>query len=460
MSSVLKRFFSDIDPKDFLKVSLLTIIFFLLIGSYTVLKELKDAVFTTIVGFGRDDQSYVKMLSMFLLIPAILLHSKLVDVVKKHRLLYIYAGIFGGLGLLFAYLLSSSTVGMAQSADMPKNKIVGWLFYCFIESISPMLVSVFWAFTNSINTPQSVKNNYIAIITGSKVGGILLSLFAMCFLRLSRFGDIANIQLLLIACSLVFLAIPIVVYYLANKVAHSDLHGYEAAYREEKKHPHENRSWYSSMTEGLVLLFKYPYVMGIFGMSFFFEIVNQSIKIENIIFNKSNSPILSEFTYTLIWQAVLVHIVGLIVIVFGTKAILQALGERKSLMLIPTVTGAAILLFLLMPSYTTAVIAFVVTRSINYAFSVPVRESLYIPTIKEIRFKSKSWIDGIGSKFAKTFASTYQATAQRVAGQYLAIAQSGFFSVMVLAWVATAYALGRRYEQTIQNNEVIGAEKI
>ena len=36
------------------------------------------------------------------------------------------------------------------------------------------------------------------------------------------------------------------------------------------------------------------------------------------------------------------------------------------------------------------IVAFIALKSVNYAFSCPVRESLYIPTVKEIKFKSKT----------------------------------------------------------------------
>ena len=74
MSSRLKRIFKfllDVERHELLKVVLLSIAFFLVIGAYTVTRELKDAVFSTIVGQDRKLFAYAKIFSMFVLIPAI-----------------------------------------------------------------------------------------------------------------------------------------------------------------------------------------------------------------------------------------------------------------------------------------------------------------------------------------------------------------------------------------------------
>ena len=82
MSSRLKNIFKnllDVDRSELVKVILLTISFFFVIGAYTIAKELKDVVFTSIVGLDRRYQAYAKIISMLVLIPTIMFHSRLVD---------------------------------------------------------------------------------------------------------------------------------------------------------------------------------------------------------------------------------------------------------------------------------------------------------------------------------------------------------------------------------------------
>lgn len=467
MTARLKRTFKqllNVPAHEVQKVLLLTITFFLLIGAYTVTRELKDVVFATVVGSDKWLFALAKIFSMLVLIPAIFFHSRLVDLVRRHNLLYFYSILFTILGFVFVYYLGDPLVGLPNNISSP-HRLFGWLFYFFIEGYSPLVVSVFWAFANSITSPAAAKNNYPVMIAGSKLGGILCASLGWSILIAGRWSDTVNLQVLLGYSTLVLGCVPLAIYYLVHKVPHSEMHGYEAGYqlRKEarKRHVAENRSALQSMFSGLSLLFQYPYVMGIFGMTFFFEMVIQALKVENIIFVKTVSENnLSLFASVLLWQAILVHVVAFVVVLFGTRAIITYFGERRSLMVIPAVTGLSVLVFLISPSYMTAIFAFVVTRSINYAFAAPLRESLYIPTVKEIQFKSKSWIDGFGSKFAKTCAQSFNWYANGLTGSVLLMAQTGYFGLIVMCWFIASYALGWRFETAVSNNEVIGAAEL
>ncbi len=463
MTSKLKRYikgFFNIDPLDVRKVLVLSITFFLLIGAYTVTRELKDVVFTTIVGSDKWLFALAKIFSMLILIPAIFFHSRLVDLVRRHKLLYIYSGLFLAIGCIFVYYLGHPTIGLPNNLNSP-NRLFGWFFYFFIEGYSPLVVSVFWAFSNSITKPGAAKSNYPIMIAGSKLGGIVCATLGWSILIAGRWSDTANIQVLLAYSTAILGLVPFSVYYLVNKIPKEELHGYEAGYQQRKEsrklHVAEKRSVFRSMIAGLELLFQYPYVMGIFGMSFFFEMISQALKVENIIFVKTASNNLSQFASVMLWQAILVHVVAFVVVLFGTRAIVTYLGERRSLLLVPVVTGLSVIVFLASPSYGTAIFSFVVMRSVNYAFAAPLMESLYIPTVKEIQFKSKSWIDGFGKKFAKTSAQSFNWYTTGLLGSTLWIAQMSYFSVIVGLWCLVAYALGWRFERAIANNEVIGA---
>ena len=101
---------------------------------------------------------------------------------------------------------------------------------------------------------------------------------------------------------------------------------------------------------------------------------------------------------------------------------------------------------------------FVALRSIHYGFSYPVRESLYIPTVKEVKFKSKSWIDAFGTKFAKTTGWVFNHLARGLDMGAFITAQSFLFGSIIGLWMVTAYLIGRRFERAIANNEVIGLD--
>ncbi len=102
--------------------------------------------------------------------------------------------------------------------------------------------------------------------------------------------------------------------------------------------------------------------------------------------------------------------------------------------------------------------AYVVTKAVHLAFSYPLKESLYIPTVKEIKFKSKSWIDTIGQKFARSTGSAFNYIVVQYGAAIFFSVHVAFLGTIAGLWFIVAYFLGRRYEKAIANNEVIGLE--
>jgi AAA family ATP:ADP antiporter len=168
------------DRHERVKFILLTICFAFVIGSYTIAKELKDSVFVNTVG--ADYLSCAKLATIFLLIPAALFYSRLVDVFRRYQLLAFYSLFFGIVLAIFTILLGHSTIGLNNTVTSP-YRIFGWLFYLILEGYSPFVVGVFWAFANSVSNPKEAQNYYPLMVTGSKIGGVITALFAYYLLK-------------------------------------------------------------------------------------------------------------------------------------------------------------------------------------------------------------------------------------------------------------------------------------
>ncbi len=456
------NFFLSVEKHERLKVFLLTLSFFFVIGGYTVVKELKDSIFSSIVGSGHVKDA--KVISMFILIPAILLYSKLVDTIAKQQLVYFYTILYSIAGFIFAYFLGHPTIGLANTVAS-SDRYFGWLFYFFMEGYSPFVVSLFWAFANSITTPESAKNNYSLMIAGSKIGGMVSTGFAWWLL--TRHGnfygyaltDVVSHQILLSYASACLLVVPFVISILTRKVSSKELHGYEAAYKEDKKEETESpSSKHTGIFGGLIMLFRQPYMLGIFATVLFYEIVNVLLQLKRLeIFDKESSSI-KEFSASLYEQRFQVHIVGLLITLIGTRAMIKLFGERICLLLIPLLTGSLVFYFLLTGSRESIMFAFIMLGGIHYAFSSPLKESLYIPTVKEMRFKTKSWIEAFGGKFSKACGSLYKHFSGHF-GSNVLTADLTFFGILITLWVIVSYLLGKTYEYAIKHNKVIGASK-
>ena len=469
MSSRLKnifKFFFDVEKHERPKVILLMVAFLLVIGGYTVVRTLKDSLFISIVG--TEYYPRAKALSIFILIPAILIFSKLVDVLRRHQLLYFYVLLYGIGGLIIAYFLGHPTIGLLNT-DPSKYRIFGWIVYFFIEGYNPFVVSLLWSFTHSITAPEAAKTNYPLLVAASKMGGMLTAGLS-CALLMRRVPveqqlayDVSNHQILLAGSSLILLIVPLIIYWLIHAVPGRYLHGYEAVYQVEKQrskqeHKEKSHPFFAGIFSGLTLLVRTPYVMGIFGVIFFWEVVNVFVNFERLSAGQRCALSISGQTSYYLQLDFLVHMVGIVITLLGTRALIQLLGERKSLLLVPIATGLLVFYYLSMPSAFAMAIVFVIIRSINYAFASPLRESLYIPTTKEMKFKSKSWIDAFGVKLAKGVGAGYSGLLVGV-GQFMTgIYHILFFGIIFSLWIVTAHLLGRRFEQAVEKNEVIGSE--
>lgn len=453
------RSFFDIEPHERLKLLFLTLIYFFVIAAYTILKELKDSIFSAVVG-----SSYIplaKTLTMLVLVPAILLYSYLVDKLRRYQLLGFYSILYGLVGLIFAYLLSHPTIGLTNVVASP-SRLFGWLFYFFVEGNAPFVVSVFWAFANSISDPEEAKKNYGLMVSGSKLGGMFSAAIAWMLLSntlpVSSFisSDIGKHQFLLGFAALMGLIVPVIVFLLIKNVSGRYLHGYEAAYRMEKERARSGHNE-TGIFSGLYMLMSYPYLLGIFCMVFFYEVINTVLSYQRVFIAQANATCVSDVSSYLFKIIFFTHLVGFIISFFGTRSLLEKLGERRCLLLIPLTTGALIFFFIFNYSSLGLLVVFVIIRAINYGFSYPVRESLYIPTVKEIKFKSKNWIDAFGAKFAKSAGSVFNMLVSYL-GQSIAF---GLFSLSVISlWTVAAWLLGKRFDKAIGRNEVIGSEAV
>lgn len=448
------RSFLDIEPQERLKLFFLATAFFFVIAGYTVASELKDAIFLNVVG--RAWIPYAKSISMIVLLPAIFVYSLLVDRVRRYQLLAIYSALYGIFSLLIAYYLGHPEIGIVNTAISP-YRFFGWFTYFFFEGYSPFVVGVFWAFANSINSPDSAKKNYGLMVSGSKLGGILSAtiawgIFSWFSCAQSLQADVFAHQIVLAISAFAVLIVPFVIYFLVKKVPHQYLHGYEAAYQVEKK-KHERKT---GVLEGFMMLVKYPYVMGIFCMVYFYEVIATVLSYLRLGVAEQYCNMSSKSAF-LFKVSLTTHIIGLVISLIGTRSLLLFLGTRICLLLIPLLSGA-LLFYAMLSGHSQAIIfAFISLKAVNYAFSWPVRESLYIPTVKDIKFKAKSWIDAFGSKLAKASGSGVNVAMSSLGSEVFLAIHSFFFAVIVAFWFVTAFLLGHRFEKAVSKDEVIGA---
>lgn len=449
-----------VDKHERVKVLFLTLAYFLIIAGYTIIRELKYSVFSTIVG--KDFLPEARIFSMFALIVPLFFYAKLVDWLRRYQVLCVCTAFFGVAGMLCVFFLGHSTIGMLNT-NAALTRIFGWLFYIFCECFQPFVVSVFWAFANSITDQESAKKNYGLMVAGSKLGGMTGASLAILVLTWSgialtdRAQDVFNHQALLGIASFMCLLVPLFLLLLVKKVPGKYLHGYEAVYQVEKERRKHGKGE-TGFLAGIFMLIRVPYVFGIFGIVFFYEVISTVLSFQRVDIAQSGAHSVSEMSIFLYKTAFLMHFIGFWISLIGTRALLEWLGEKRALMMVPAVYGLLLFYFMFSYSVTAFVLVSTITQALHYAFSLPLRESLYIPTVKEIKFKSKSWIDTFGSKFGRSASSFFRMGINMVGQASYFPIHLAFFTVVSGSWFLVAWGLGRRFENAVKNNQVIGVE--
>lgn len=436
-----RALWGNMSIEELKKFGLLALGFFFLIGSYWPLKVLKDVVFINMIG--SRYQPDAKILSLIVFFPLVLFYSKLVDYFSKERLIYFFIALYGGIGLLFVYLFAHPTIGVANELQSP-YRIMGWAFYLFVESYISVMVSLYWAFSNDVTTPESAKKGYGMMIFGSQFGAVLFVLLSD-FLSRDPLLYAERVPLIALISVIMFFLVAIVVFILKHVVSDVEMRGYQGRVRED-----EEKS--VGFWEGFKTLIKCPYVGGIFALVFLHEVVSalmyyqmlRSVELNYL----SNLGFVNKFMFrfTLIMQSI-----SCLFALFGTSYFQRKFGVRGCLVLYPLLLGIGVSFYLYQPTLMFIAGVMIIAKGINYVLNQPAKEMLYIPTTKAVKYKSKAWIDMFGLRSAKMSGSIVNKTVG-IASRLTAGVSLG----LVFIWIVIARAVGTHHRKVIKKGGRIG----
>lgn len=448
---IIKNIF--LQNKQKIKEITLGVIIFIVMGAYTIFKELKDSVFMITVG--AQYLPDIKALSLIIMIPLVIFYNYLLKKTNRKYVLFACLFFYGIGGIISCFYLKDPIIGLFNTVSS-SSRLFGWIFYLFLEGCSPFLVSALWSFLNSISFPADLKKNYIYMTAMSKLGGMFFSGSAYYYnthmsnltltwqvqqyINITKFASVALLfASILIFCLIIFLE-------------DSYFIGYSDNYNDKKSTPSQNKKF---SFFGIVKIIQNSYVLGIFGITFFWEVINvifNNLRL-NLAFAEAHS--LSDITAILYKNIFFMHLFGLCFVLIGTKNIIYYFGEKVALLSIPIITGLSIFIFLLFPSSNMIFITYLIIRAINYTLTFPIREALFIPTSKEIQFQAKSWIDSFGQKFSKGCGSIYNKLLQYLTNYNCYYVHIGFFIILIGIWIKINYFLGKKWEKIIKNKEII-----
>ncbi|HBS48097.1 TPA: hypothetical protein DEO28_03370 [Candidatus Dependentiae bacterium] len=461
---------------EILKTALLGACFVFIVATFSILKPFKNPVFFTTVG--KDWQPFTRWVEIPFLIICMIIYSKLVDKLRRYKILTIFLLAFAAINLVFAYFFMHPVYGLSNTVTSP-YRILGWAFYFYLDQYQSFVIGAFWSFTHSISSPSSAEKQYGFVVAASKVAGVVTPLLGAQWLGQSEnFNNTDSIGIMVIATSILLFLGALTILILKKKIPGYKLHGYEAAYQFEKtksklelvydekeelsikkeigffkKTAHKVKHSLHGTWEGISLMISEPYVFGIFILVFGYEVTSSILdyRMNLLISLAKDNRVVDMSQYQLYYTAAFQGL-GLLFALFGTTTLPKLLGLKKCLLIPPiTIVGLAAALLIINPTLSLFFIIMVILRAINYGFNQPIREMLYIPTVKDIKYKSKAWIDSMGRSLSKLTGSTVNIVSKGPIAYPIIIVVAGICGLV-------ANFVGNKYAKTIKSNDVIGSD--
>ena len=455
MLRFFRMIWGDMTPKEFKQFGILSIAMALIIGNYWMIRITKDALFEIFVDV-RTWQPIAKIFSVFVMVFVAFGYSKLVDLLTRQRLIYVFCTFYGLMFIMIGYLISNpSLVALSEtSAFYPlvswiPGKALGWFIYVFIESYGSLLIAIFYMFVASVTTTTSAKKGWGMLATVIQIGtlsGILTSMFYV-----QKTGNYAPVYFL---GGLLVLSAPFVIkYYLS--VFPQDVEKEDTGGKPKKK---------TGFVEGLRLIVTRPYIVGIFVVATFYEIMSTIVEYQmNWVALGYYPKASSGYIIFRGIQAIGINGVALLFAFIGTSFFMRKYGLKFCLIAFPSMIALVLginfsLTLFGVSSYImmwTLLSATVVIKGLNYALNKPASEVMYIPTSKDVKFKAKAWIDMFGNRSTKGVGSTVAKVAGRSGAFWPLMLTGTIISLGVIGvWLVVARFVGNKFDE-LQDNDTI-----
>jgi AAA family ATP:ADP antiporter len=458
-TGIIQFFYPDIKRDEIRKVSLLALAFLFTIGTYWLMRLLKDLVlyklaFPTSLGWSHDTGRLwiptVKTLSPIFVLVLVMLYSRMVDIFEKHKLMYVIASFYMAIFSVLTVILFLKNQYGEQFLGRTVLATSGILGYLFTESFGSLMVAVFWSFTISASTPDQAKRAFPFIVAAGQFGAV-----AGSSLMLIDTSVIWPFYATVVVCLAVFISI---IQLLIKTVPSQELTNPQI---HEKKHAHH--AW-----SGVTLLVKQPYLMGVLVVSTFYEIAGTIVEYQ---MNSQASILFNDHTFK--WfkgmYGVCINTLAFFIALLGTSFIIKRFGTRICLLIYPI--SFAFVLLGLYGYYKTAAptpmlllwatfAVMLIVKSMSYAVNSPVKEMMYIPTSKDAKFKTKSFIDMFGSRSAKMSGAQIAGWLNVESNPVLSINNLMAFGTVISlgiigVWIVAAVYVGAKNQELVRDNHII-----
>jgi ATP:ADP antiporter, AAA family len=419
--------------------------FFLVIMTFWVLKPIKVGLF---LGYyehrafslgswsleAAQAELIAKLLNMAVAYVAVVVFSWLSQRYRRQQLTFMFSGFF-----LVSFL------GYSLVVNHPGSLTV-WSFYLFGDLYSSVMVATFFAFLNDSVAPERAKRIYGFIGLGGVVGGAVGSTFVRVWIR-----NLSVSSWMWVCIGLGTLIVGLAAWAgkiiaLLEKEPDSGASSKAGSESEEPSDDDESKSSSNAMWEGARLVFRSRYLLAIALLIGIYEVVSTILDFQ---FKSSLNHFLSgsEGKAHLATTYMVTNILAFVVQLFFTSFLMVRYGVRIALLVLPVSICLASTGFLIVPGLMIGSLLSISDNAFNYSINQSARETLYVPTTRDEKYKAKAFLDMFVQRFAKVLAVVVTLGITFWFKEFSAVR---WLSVLVLVlvgvWTWAAHSAGRQFQ--------------
>ncbi len=411
--------------------ALLTVNVFLLLGSYYILKTVREPL---ILAEGSAElKAYAAAAQAALLFLVIPVYGWIASRMDRIR--------FIAFSTLFFVLNLAGFLALIQAGIQ-----VGFAYFIWLGIVNVFVVAQFWAFANDLYTEEAGKRLFPIIGVGSSVGAWLGSELAG-----NLFGSLGIAGMMLLAAAGLLLALGLT--WQANRLFRSSS---PALLQQQADKPLGKqggfelvlKNRYLTLVAGLIFLLNVVNTTGEYILSSFVVEQAQAAASQAQAGANAMGTFIGEFYGTFYSR---VNLLALLMQLILVPYIYRWLGVRGALFILPCIALGGYSLLIAYPLLGVIRVAKILENAADYSIQNTTRHALFLLTSREAKYKAKAAIDTF---FVRT-GDMAQAGIVKL-GVMAGLGIKGFAIVnfgMVLVWLGVALLLFREHKRLEATHE-------
>lgn len=417
--SLLLRPFGEVKPSEALTATIMALNVFLLLSAYYLLKTAREPLI--LLQGGAEVKSYAAAGQSMLMLVVVRAYGSLARRVGRMTLVATVYLFFASNLVVFAILAHAQVR-------------LGIAFYLWVGVFNYTAISQFWSFANDIYGPEQGKRLFGILGIGSSVGAVAGSSLAKQLAALEPSVLMSIAAVVLVLCVGLFL------------VVHRRMLEVSASRDRVEAEPIGDGA-------GILDLFKNKYMLLLAGLMLLLNCVNSNGEylLDRTLLETLKSSGFDErgaATYIGAFKADFffwVNVIGLLLALFVVSRVMQYVGVRKALYVLPVVAFMSYGALLVLPVLALIKVGKIAENSLDYSLQNTARQALFLVTSRAEKYIGKNIVDTLMVRLGDVMSAGLVWTA----GQLMlpAKAFAGLNLALILGWLVLVMAINREHRR-------------